>query len=70
MDQLETYLEKTGQTMAELCEGANQVGPYHIFNELVPKALEKDKKIVWIVENEELATGHYELVDLKKSRKK
>lgn len=64
MDKVDEYLKRTGQTIAELCEGANQVGPYHIFNELVPEALEKNKKIVWIVKDAALATGHYELVDM------
>lgn len=64
MTDLEKYLEKTGQTMGELCQGANQVGLDHILNELVPKALHERKKIFWVAENEELGTGHYDLIEI------
>ncbi|WP_165813883.1 hypothetical protein [Terrimonas sp.] len=49
--------------MADLCQGANQVGLDHILNELVPKALDGGKKIVWVVEDEGFGTGHYELIN-------
>lgn len=51
--------------MAELCQGANQVGLDYILSELVPMALEKNKKIEWVPGDEELGTGHYELKDLQ-----
>ena len=65
MTKVEEYLKKTGQTMAELCQGANQVGLDYILSELVPMALEKNKKIEWVPGDEELGTGHYELKDLQ-----
>ena len=39
MTKVEEYLKKTGQTIAELCQGANQVGLDYILSELVPMAL-------------------------------
>ena len=65
MTKVEEYLQKTGQSMTELCQGASQVGLDHILSELVPEALEKNKKIVWVPENEQLGSGHYELKDVQ-----
>lgn len=46
MNTVEKYLEQTGQTMENLCQGANQVGLDYILNELVPQAIEENKKAV------------------------
>ncbi|MEJ7626980.1 MAG: hypothetical protein WKF35_08965 [Ferruginibacter sp.] len=62
MTHLEQYLEKTGQTMQDLFAGASQVGVGFVFD-LIPKALEENKIIVWVTHNEFLGSGVYELQD-------
>jgi hypothetical protein len=42
-----SYLEKTGQTLKELYEGAGQYSTTFI-HDLVKQALENNKKLVWI----------------------
>lgn len=65
--QLETYLEKSGQDFSDLMEGAATYGPEYIEKELIPKALEQNKKIVWVprlVDGEDLGLMDWELQDL------
>jgi hypothetical protein len=67
MDAVEQYLEKTGQEFKDLMAGAATYGPAFIENTLVPKALEENKKIVWVpdlVEGEDLGRVKYELQDI------
>lgn len=42
-----SYLELTGQTKQELFAGSSAFGMSYILNDLVPKALKEQKKIVW-----------------------
>ena len=63
MDNIDLYLEKTGQDFTDLMAGASQYGPVFITEELVPKALKENKRIVWVtrlVDGEDLG-----LVDFK-----
>lgn len=45
--EIEKYLKMSGQTKQELFGGAQAFGMEFIYNELVPKALKENKKIVW-----------------------
>lgn len=59
----------TGQSMQDLLEGEHLFGPGYV-NELVKKALDEKKKIVWIPEltdGEDLAQGKYVLKPLDAS---
>ncbi|MBX3240843.1 MAG: hypothetical protein KIT80_15165 [Chitinophagaceae bacterium] len=60
---IEKYLDLTGQSFQELMEGSMYAGPDYVISELVPKALREKKKIVWVAEDHDLATGHYKLVN-------
>jgi len=62
-DNLLEYLDTTKQSMEELMAGAAQTGMAYVLDELVPKALEEKKVIVWIDEDLETGKGHYELQD-------
>ncbi len=67
MDAVEQYLESTGQEFKDLMAGAATFGPKFIEEELVPKALEEKKKIVWVPdleEGEDIGRVKYELQDL------
>lgn len=44
---IDLYLQKTGQTRQELMAGGQAYGAEYIINELLPKALKENKKIVW-----------------------
>lgn len=46
-DQIDKYLKNTGQTHQELLAGGEFFGVHYIYNELLPKALKENKKIVW-----------------------
>jgi len=67
MSHLQEYLDKTGQTMSDVMEGAATFGPAFIEDELIPKALAENKKIIWIPEEtdgEDLGRVSYELQDI------
>lgn len=67
MDPVEKYLEITGQSLRDLYEGSSTYGPNFIEDELVPQALQENKRIVWIpdlVDGEDVGRVHYELQDL------
>lgn len=61
---IDQYLKMTGQSRSELMAGANQVGIDHIIDELIPVALEQNKKIVWKDEDLETGQGKYLLEDI------
>lgn len=67
MTDVDKYLEATGQTFQELLSGAATYGAPFIIDELVPKALEQKKKIIWntrLTNGEDLGMVDYELQDL------
>lgn len=44
---IKDYLEKTGQSRQELYAGSQAYGVGFIIQELIPRALKENKKIVW-----------------------
>jgi hypothetical protein len=46
-DMVKSYCDKTGQSDQELFAGAEFFGIDFIYNELLPKALKENKKIIW-----------------------
>ena len=66
MDNIDKYLELTGQDFQYLMSGAMQYGP-GLIDVLVDQALEENKKIVWttrLVDGEDLGLVNYELQPL------
>jgi hypothetical protein len=53
------YLDQSGQTYQELMAGVSQTGINYVIDELIPKALDENKKIVWVDEDLESGKGHY-----------
>lgn len=51
MSDVEKYLKKTGQTKQELFAGEFSYGFHFIVDELIPKAIKENKKIVWKTED-------------------
>ncbi len=47
MDNLQLYLTRTGQTYQDVMGGAVAYGEEYIIEQLIPKALKDNKKIVW-----------------------
>ena len=65
--EVEKYLSLTGQTEQELFQGAMTFGMPFILEELVPKALKENKKIVWsskLIDGQDLGVAEYSLQDL------
>jgi hypothetical protein len=56
MNTLDLYLRTRNQTEADLYGGASTFGFDFIEKELVPKAIEENKKIIWI---DEVIDGEY-----------
>ena len=60
-----SYTEKTGQSRQELLAGSQFFGADFIYNELLPKALKENKKIVWKDEpSKGLGVMSYSLEDI------
>jgi hypothetical protein len=67
MNNFDKYIEMTGQAPEEVLAGASTFGPRFIEQELIPEALEKRKKIVWIPDlrdGEDVGLVKWELQDL------
>lgn len=67
MDNVDKYLEITGQTFQEIMGGAATFGPTFILDELIPKAITEKKKIIWIpdlIDGQDLGRVKYELQDI------
>ena len=47
VEDIDLYLEKTGQSRQDLLAGAQAFGVQFIYDNLIPRALKENKKIVW-----------------------
>jgi len=63
-DTISLYMEMTGQSTPYIFSGASQYGISFILDNLIPKALEEKKKIVWEITNEELDLMTYKFQDI------
>ena len=66
MTDVEKYIEITKQSPIDIFAGERQYGPKYV-NDLITKALQEKKKLVFItdlIEDQDLGLGHYELQPL------
>ncbi len=61
---LETYMKKTGQDRQYIYSGAQAFGSVFINQELLPKAVKENKKIVWKTDFTAIDKVDYSLEDI------